>query len=322
MPADNGPPQKPGNNPRKTQATPGNAQGTRTGPNHASHEPPHTQPADSRRTDDAPPGNKPTANKPTANKASDNAAPDHGQECAYRQDHTTDRAARYRPAQSLTDLITATFSTCTFPQCGRPATHCDLDHLRPFSQNGPTCICNLHPACRRHHQLKTTGQWQARPSRPHEPYPAGTIIWTTPDGRSHPSTLSLPGQPSWSPTQPTDPQALRQALKARETPTARENRTDTSGQPDQPESTPHHLTHEDTMPTKERTRLRQERWQKDLQRRPSTSPRPNRRTQQENRTQHHDPTQPEGQKATPTTPFSRIWPSPTIPHHQAEEPPF
>ncbi|MCX6399745.1 MAG: hypothetical protein NTX33_07440 [Propionibacteriales bacterium] len=45
--------------------------------------------------------------------------------------------------------------TCRFPWCARPATKCDLDHVTPHNKGGPTCPCNLAPACRRHHRAKT-----------------------------------------------------------------------------------------------------------------------------------------------------------------------
>jgi hypothetical protein len=236
-----------------------------------------------------------------------------GPKCAYRQDHTAEQATRYRPSRSLTDLITAIFSTCTFPQCNRPAIRCDVDHLQPFGKGGASCICNLHPACRRHHQLKTSGQWQARPSRPDEPYPAGTIIWTTPDGHPHPSTPCLPGRLGWAPDQPVDSQALRQALDAREALLAMKNQAEQGG------STPPSLTREDTMPNAERSRLRQERWQKDVQRHTKNSPRHNNQTSHETQPRPESPTR---RDSTPTRSPNLSRPSVIGQHHQNEEPPF
>jgi hypothetical protein len=244
---------------------------------------------------------------------------DAGQECAYGQDHTSDQATRYRPGRALTDLIAAAFSTCTFPNCGRPTTHCDLDHLRPFSKGGASCICNLRPACRRHHQLKTSGHWQARASRPDEPYPPGTVIWTTPDGHSHPSTLTLPGQSTWASSKSIDPQALRQALEAR----GRQPRSQVRDQRNPADSAPGEpLTREDTMTAAERTRLRQERWRKDLQRQAGIRPRQGGRS---SRSKTESTAQQEKSSREPTAqagPFGAIWPSVANVQAETGEPPF
>lgn len=96
----------------------------------------------------------------------------------------------------------------------------------------------MHPACRGHHRLKTFAHWHARPARPDEPYPPGTIIWTTPDGTDHPSPPPLlPGMPGWT-------------LPIR-----------TPDYPAQPES----LTRIDLMPSAERTARRTNRWARALQ---------------------------------------------------------
>ena len=50
--------------------------------------------------------------------------------------------------------------TCVFPWCTRPAEGCDLDHVIPYSEGGPTASDNIGPLCRRHHRLKTHhGGW-------------------------------------------------------------------------------------------------------------------------------------------------------------------
>ena len=220
-------------------------------------------------------------------------------ECVHNQDHSSEQATRYRPSRALTDLVTAIFSTCTFPNCSQPATRCDLDHLQPFGKGGPTCACNLRPACRRHHQLKTSGRWQARPSRPDERFPVGTTIWTTPDGHAHPSVPCLPSGPGWAQIRPVNSdlvdsqilsQALRQALEARESLAAQTNRHDAATTPSQTGSARQHLTREDTMPAAERARLRQERWRKDQQRRSYAPPQWGRRAQPTDRAHHNDGT--------------------------------
>ncbi|GLY17743.1 hypothetical protein Kisp01_47570 [Kineosporia sp. NBRC 101677] len=158
--------------------------------------------------------------------------------CPVGLDHDQPRTSRYRPGRTLTNQVTARYPTCTFPGCTTPASRCDLDHLRPFRQGGLSCACNMHPACRGHHRLKTFAHWHARPARPDEPYPPGTIIWTTPDGTDHPSPPPLlPGMPGW--TLPTR----------------------TPDYPAQPES----LTRIDLMPSAERTTRRTNRWARALQ---------------------------------------------------------
>ncbi|MEP6760922.1 MAG: DUF222 domain-containing protein [Sporichthyaceae bacterium] len=50
---------------------------------------------------------------------------------------------------------------CTSYDCARLASHCDLDHDQAYPR-GPTCVTNLCPRCRRHHELKTRGLVQTR----------------------------------------------------------------------------------------------------------------------------------------------------------------
>jgi 5-methylcytosine-specific restriction endonuclease McrA len=66
--------------------------------------------------------------------------------------------------------------SCRFPQCGRQARVCDLDHARPHGRGGPTCPRNLVPLCRRHHRAKTHSRWRYEVLRP------GTYQWTSPNG--------------------------------------------------------------------------------------------------------------------------------------------
>ena len=49
----------------------------------------------------------------------------------------------------------------------------------PYDQGGRTCGCNLHPACRRHHQLKQEPGWDA------EMAPDGMVTWSLPHGRAY-----------------------------------------------------------------------------------------------------------------------------------------
>jgi hypothetical protein len=54
--------------------------------------------------------------------------------------------------------------------------------------------------CRFHHRLKTYGGWQARSTRTDEPYPAGTVEWTSRLGLKHYSPPPvIPGSNGWKP---------------------------------------------------------------------------------------------------------------------------
>ncbi len=63
---------------------------------------------------------------------------------------------------------------CVFPHCTKPTERCDLDHVVPHADDGPTCPCNLAPLCRGHHRLKTAGRITYRVLTP------GTYLWTGP----------------------------------------------------------------------------------------------------------------------------------------------
>jgi hypothetical protein len=66
--------------------------------------------------------------------------------------------------------------TCVFPFCTRRAHRCDHDHRVGHDDGGPTCSCNLAPACRGHHRAKTTGGWSYITVEP------GVFLWRSPLG--------------------------------------------------------------------------------------------------------------------------------------------
>lgn len=90
--------------------------------------------------------------------------------------------AGHRPVDSyevpdrLRFQVTTRDHHCGYPYCGRPAESCDLDHVEPHGDGGVTCPCNLAPACRGHHRLKTAGLAHCRVLHP------GTYLWTLPTG--------------------------------------------------------------------------------------------------------------------------------------------
>jgi hypothetical protein len=93
-------------------------------------------------------------------------------------DHARETPA-YEPPPGLRHLVEARQFTCTFPGCRRPASQCDLDHTVPYHQGGRTCLCNLSPLCRRHHEVKQATGWALEQASP------GVMTWTTPAGRRY-----------------------------------------------------------------------------------------------------------------------------------------
>ncbi|GAB4086961.1 hypothetical protein GCM10028784_35910 [Myceligenerans cantabricum] len=101
----------------------------------------------------------------------------------------TDYSTRtYAPGATLRTAVTTRDQTCRFPGCHRPATtgaraSADLDHIEPYRRNRPhrssepgqTRAANLHPLCRKHHNLKTHASWQV--ARDPE---TGVTRWTAP----------------------------------------------------------------------------------------------------------------------------------------------
>jgi len=93
-------------------------------------------------------------------------------------DHAWETPA-YRPTAALRHLVQLRHATCVFPTCGRPAAQCDDDHTLAYDDGGKTCLCNLAPLCRHHHQVKQTPGWTLEQTSP------GTLTWTAPSGRRY-----------------------------------------------------------------------------------------------------------------------------------------
>jgi hypothetical protein len=99
--------------------------------------------------------------------------------CDHR--HAEDR---YTPSRKLKHLIRARTATCSARGCGAQAIYCDLDHAVPYP-DGPSCECNLHPSCRRHHRCKQAPGWRVEETEP------GVMRWTTPAGRAYATTPTV-----------------------------------------------------------------------------------------------------------------------------------
>jgi hypothetical protein len=111
---------------------------------------------------------------------------------------------RYTPSKGLADFVRCRDLTCRFPGCSQPATETDIDHTIAWPL-GPTCASNLKCLCRRHHLLKTF--WGGPNGWRDRQLPDGTIIWTSPRGRTY---VTEPGSKLLFPTlcTPTAPVTL------------------------------------------------------------------------------------------------------------------
>ena len=87
----------------------------------------------------------------------------------------------------LRRAVTARHSSCAFPGCDHPASLCQIHHLIPRSQDGPTALGNLVPLCAFHH-LTVIHRWGWTLLL----HPDGTTTATSPAGR----TLHSHGPPS------------------------------------------------------------------------------------------------------------------------------
>ena len=78
---------------------------------------------------------------------------------------------------------------CAFPGCEQPASVCDIHHLVPRSQGGPTALPNLVPLCSFHH-LTVIHRWGWTLSL----HPDGGTTATNPDGTRTLHSHGPPGQ--------------------------------------------------------------------------------------------------------------------------------
>ncbi|MFC7405297.1 HNH endonuclease signature motif containing protein [Georgenia alba] len=90
----------------------------------------------------------------------------------------------YRPGAVLSRAVRARDVRCTFPGCRQPAVYCDLDHLDAYDpaladRAQQTTESNLHPLCRRHHNLKTNGTWAVRRQD------GGGRVWIAPTNHTY-----------------------------------------------------------------------------------------------------------------------------------------
>ena len=154
--------------------------GDRDGPRTARDGPPHPGPAE-HQTPSRPDANQTTQLLDLLRQLNITLNPIAKGTCDHRH-----REDRYTPSRKLKHLIRARTTRCTAPGCGAQAYFCDQDHVVPYP-HGPTCECNLHPPCRRHHRCKQAPGWRL------EQPEAGIMRWTTPSGRSYITTPTVYG---------------------------------------------------------------------------------------------------------------------------------
>src|SRR4051794_40553080 len=98
--------------------------------------------------------------------------------------------SRYEVPDRLAAQATERDLTCVFPWCTRPAAGCDLDHVVPYAEGGPTASENIANLCRRHHRLKTH-----HPGWGYTVLEPGSYLWPSPHGyqflRDHRGTTDV-----------------------------------------------------------------------------------------------------------------------------------
>ena len=65
------------------------------------------------------------------------------------------RTRRYRPTAHQRRFVETDDRHCRMPGCRRRVGRCDIDHVIPHGDGGPTECWNLCCLCRRHHRIKT-----------------------------------------------------------------------------------------------------------------------------------------------------------------------
>ncbi|BDI21964.1 HNH endonuclease signature motif containing protein [Herbiconiux sp. L3-i23] len=104
----------------------------------------------------------------------------------------------YKVPKQLRRYLQARDEVCRFVGCTRPVEHCDVDHTKPWAEDGETVAANLAHLCKGHHMVKGRKRWRVSAS------PGGTLTWTSPTGRMYttkpartfaPPGRTIPGAP-------------------------------------------------------------------------------------------------------------------------------
>jgi hypothetical protein len=95
---------------------------------------------------------------------------------------TDSHSAGYRPSDGLAAFVRSRDQLCRFPGCEAAADRTDIDHTVPWATGGRTTGVNLKALCRKHHLLKTFGDWTEIQE------PDGTVLWRAPTGHTYATT--------------------------------------------------------------------------------------------------------------------------------------
>ena len=95
-------------------------------------------------------------------------------------DTVAEGLTRRRPSNDLRRRVELETPTCVFPGCRMPATECDLDHRKAWTDGGRTVADNLDPLCRHDHRLKGPGRWRSTVDA------NGGRVWISPLGHRYP----------------------------------------------------------------------------------------------------------------------------------------
>jgi hypothetical protein len=101
----------------------------------------------------------------------------------------------YQPTERQQRFLEVRDRHCRMPCCRRRPGRCDLDHVVPHADGGPTACWNLCCLCRRHHRIKTFAPgWSFRLRRD------GTLVVRTPAG-----VVRQTRPPGWYPDPEPEP---------------------------------------------------------------------------------------------------------------------
>lgn len=80
---------------------------------------------------------------------------------------------------------------CVFPHCDRPDRWCDIHHLIPWTEGGPTSLDNLVMLCRHHHTLIHQGGWSIQRTPNHLGFhrPDGSQLGAKPPPKTPPQPI-------------------------------------------------------------------------------------------------------------------------------------
>ena len=82
----------------------------------------------------------------------------------------------YQPTEAQRHEVIARYGCCNHPGCAVPANRCEIDHIAEWQEGDMTTTWNLQPLCKRHHNMKTLGEYTVTVD------PQGTTTWRSKSG--------------------------------------------------------------------------------------------------------------------------------------------